>query len=302
MNLRDLEYLVAIADARSFRKAAEICHATQPTLSGQLRKLEDYLGVQLVERTQRTVQLTEVGQEVVGRARRVLHEAAQIEEIAQTFSNPYCGKVRLGLIHTVAPYLLPKIMPALKQHFPALEFFLFEAQTHQLLERLRQTQLDAIVLALPVDEHGLEVLSLVEEPFWLAVSENHTLARKEKINETDLRHENILLLEDGHCLRDQALYVCMHAGATGNQGFQGTSLETLRHMVANETGVTLMPEFAVPLDQEAWGAVRYLPFESPPPIRTLGLLYRKSSRRDACFRSIAEQMRPLLQRSLSTRK
>lgn len=297
MNLRDLEYLVAIADHHSFRKAAEVCHATQPTLSGQLRKLEEFLGVQLVERTQRSVQLTEVGQEVVVRARRLLHEANQIQEIAQTFSNPFSGKVRLGLIHTVAPYLLPRIMPKLKMAFPALEFYLFEGQTHQLLEQLRQTRLDALILALPVDEQGLEVLELFEEPFWLAVSENHRLAHESRFGQEELRQENILLLEDGHCLRDQALEVCMHAGASANQGFQGTSLETLRHMVANGTGVTLMPEFAVP-DKEAWGLVRYLRLGPPTPTRKIGLLYRRSSRRDSCFRAVAQEITNILNRLL----
>ncbi len=295
MNLRDLEYLVALDEFRNFRKASEKCFVTQPTLSGQLRKLEEYLGVQLVERTRRSVNLTPVGQEVVRRARLILAEAEQIEEIAQTFNDPLRGKVRLGLIPTVAPYLLPAIMSAIRTALPKLELFLFEEQTHRLLERLKAVELDAVILALPVDLTGLEVLELYDEAFWLAVPEAHPLADRQYAQIQDLHQEAILLLEDGHCLRDQALEVCTLAGATESQGFQGTSLETLRHMVSAGMGVTLMPELAVQGNSTRSLPVHYLPFEAPQPSRKIGLLFRKSSRRTLCYQQMAEAIRSTMQ-------
>ncbi len=294
MNLRDLEYLVALDEFRNFRKASEKCFVTQPTLSGQLRKLEEYLGVQLVERTRRSVNLTPVGQEVVRRARLILAEAEQIEEIAQTFNDPLRGKIRLGLIPTVAPYLLPAIMSAIREALPNLELFLFEEQTHRLLERLKSVELDAVILALPVDLTGLEVLELYDEAFWLAIPEAHPLAKRGHAQIQDLHQETILLLEDGHCLRDQALEVCALAGASESQGFQGTSLETLRHMVSAGMGVTLMPELAVHKRSTSSLPIQYLPFEAPPPTRKIGLLFRKSSRRTPCYQQMAQAIQQTL--------
>jgi LysR family hydrogen peroxide-inducible transcriptional activator len=291
MNLRDLEYLVALADYRNFRKASEKCFVTQPTLSGQLRKLEEYLGVQLVERTRRSVNITAVGQEVVRRARLILAEAEQIEEVARTFNDPMRGKVRLGLIPTLAPYLLPAVMTTIRDFLPELELFRFEEQTHRLLERLKALELDAVILALPVESSGLETLPLFQEGFLLAIPEHHRLSGRKFAQVSDLKEESILLLEDGHCLRDQALEVCAHSGATERQGFQGTSLETLRHMVSAGMGVTLMPELAVKHASSSTLPLRYLPFEKPEPSREIGLLFRKSSRRTPCYERMAEAIR-----------
>ena len=291
MNIRDLEYLVALDELRNFRKASERCHVTQPPLRGQLRKMEEHLGVLLVERTKRTVILTPVGKEVVRRARMILQEVEQIEEISVSFKDPMQGKLRIGLIPTLGPYLLPFMIPAMIQEYPRLQLFLYEEQNHILLNKLNNAELDAIVLALPVSNNGFYEIELFDEPFLLALPRGHELSFKETVSLSDLSEEKILLLEDGHCLRDQALEVCMMAGATENPEFQGTSLETLRHMVSAGMGVTLMPYFSVYPNSGSNPPLSYLHFEDPVPSRKIGLLFRESSQRKEGFMSISETIR-----------
>lgn len=294
MNIRDFEYLVALDELRSFRKASERCHVTQPTLSGQLRKLEDYLGVLLVERTKRKVMLTPVGKEVVRRARLILQEVEQIEEISVSFKDPMQGKLRMGLIPTLGPYLLPFMIPAMVQEYPRLQLFLYEEQTHILLKKLSDAELDVIILALPVSSSGLSEIELFDEPFLLALPRGHELSIQDSVSLSDLSEERILLLEDGHCLRDQALEVCMMAGATENPEFQGTSLETLRHMVSAGMGVTLMPYYSVFPNSGNNPPMTYLQFDAPVPSRKIGLLFRESSQRREGFLSIANTIRSSL--------
>jgi LysR family hydrogen peroxide-inducible transcriptional activator len=294
MNIRDFEYLVALDELRSFRKASERCHVTQPTLSGQLRKLEDYLGVLLVERTKRKVMLTPVGKEVVRRARLILQEVEQIEEISVSFKDPMQGKLRMGLIPTLGPYLLPFMIPAMVQEYPRLQLFLYEEQTHILLKKLSDAELDVIILALPVSSSGLSEIELFDEPFLLALPRGHELSIQDSVSLSDLSEERILLLEDGHCLRDQALEVCMMAGATENPEFQGTSLETLRHMVSTGMGVTLMPYYSVFPNSGSNPPMTYLQFDAPVPSRKIGLLFRESSQRREGFLSIANTIRSSL--------
>ena len=294
MNIRDFEYLVALDELRSFRKASERCHVTQPTLSGQLRKLEDYLGVLLVERTKRKVMLTPVGKEVVRRARLILQEVEQIEEISVSFKDPMQGKLRMGLIPTLGPYLLPFMIPAMVQEYPRLQLFLYEEQTHILLKKLSDAELDVIILALPVSSSGLSEIKLFDEPFLLALPRGHELSIQDSVSLSDLSEERILLLEDGHCLRDQALEVCMMAGATENPEFQGTSLETLRHMVSAGMGVTLMPYYSVFPNSGSNPPMTYLQFDAPVPSRKIGLLFRESSQRREGFLSIANTIRSSL--------
>ncbi len=294
MNIRDFEYLVALDELRSFRKASERCHVTQPTLSGQLRKLEDYLGVLLVERTKRKVMLTPVGKEVVRRARLILEEVEQIEEISVSFKDPMQGKLRMGLIPTLGPYLLPFMIPAMVQEYPRLQLFLYEEQTHILLKKLSDAELDVIILALPVSSNGLSEIELFDEPFLLALPRGHELSIQDSVSLSDLSEERILLLEDGHCLRDQALEVCMMAGATENPEFQGTSLETLRHMVSAGMGVTLMPYYSVFPNSGSNPPMTYLQFDAPVPSRKIGLLFRESSQRREGFLSIANTIRSSL--------
>lgn len=296
MNLRDLEYLVAIDEERHFNRAAERCFVSQPTLSGQLKKLEDELGVQLAERTPRQVSMTDVGVALAKQARRVLAEARAMKDIAQSFHDPLVGELHLGLIPTVAPYLLPVIMPALHERCPKLKLWLHEHQTKVLLEKLHNAELDVLILALPVETDEFAEIDLFNEPFWLAVPRDMDLAAKQSINLLELHEREMLLLEEGHCLRGQALDVCFSAGAFEHSGFQATSLETLRHMVGESMGMTLIPELAVPKHTHANDTIRYIPFNPPQPTRRIGMLYRKGAYRESTFGTMAELVRKRLVR------
>lgn len=291
MNLRDLEYLIAIDEERHFNRAAERCFVSQPTLSGQLKKLEDELGVLLAERTPRQVIMTDVGSALAKQARRVLAEARAMKDIAQSFHDPLAGELHLGLIPTVAPYLLPVIMPGLRKQCPNLKLWLHEYQTKILLEKLRHAELDALILALPVDSGDFAEIDLFEEAFWLAVPSSMDLAAKSSIKLMELHQRELLLLEEGHCLRGQALDVCFSAGAFEHSGFQATSLETLRHMVGEGMGMTLIPELAVPKQTRKGDNIRYIPFSKPQPTRRIGMLHRPGSYRDAAYRVIADVIR-----------
>jgi LysR family hydrogen peroxide-inducible transcriptional activator len=277
MNLRDLHYLVALAEYRHFGRAAEACFVSQPTLSTQIRKLEDELGVTLVERTPRKVLLTDVGREIATRARDVLNEVEQIKAIALRTRDPEAGSVRLGIFPTLAPYLLPHVMPQIHQRFPRLELLLVEEKTEVVLRRLLEGRLDAGIVALPVHEDSLHAEFLFEEPFVLAVPQSHPLAPRHDLKLADLADQRLLLLEDGHCLRDQALEVCHMAGAGERSGFRATSLETLRQMVASNVGITLLPTLAVQPPVAQAGTVRLVEFRGHAPSRRLAMVWRKSS-------------------------
>lgn len=291
MNLRDLEYLVAVDDERHFNKAAERCFVSQPTLSGQLKKLEEELGVMLVERNNRQVAMTEVGAIVSQRARRVLSQVRAIRDIAASYHDPMKGELHVGLIPTLAPYLLPQIMPSLKRRFPNLRLWLYEKQTDDLLRQLRNGELDLAILALPVETDEFAELDLFRESFWLAIPRSDPLAEKKTVTLSDIHDREMLLLQEGHCLRGQALDVCFAAGASENSGFRATSLETLRHMVSEGLGATLIPELAIPPQRKKSDPIRYLPFSEPAPGRRIGLLFRERSYRVATFEKIAEVLR-----------
>ena len=286
-SLRDLEYLVLLDEERHFRRAAERGFVSQPTLSGQLKKLEEQLGVVLVERSSRQVTMTEAGRAVAAQARRVLAEAKAIRDVAQTFQDPLAGELHLGIIPTVAPYLLPLCMPLLHKRHPQLRLMLHEQQTAVALEQLGDATLDLLLLALPVDTGEFAELDLFTEPFLLAAPASEPLADKKQAKLADLQGHAVLLLEEGHCLRGQALDVCVTAGANEYAGFHATSLETLRHMVGEGIGITLIPELAVPQQRNENDPIRYLPFAAPPPSRRIGLLWRKGSYRETAFRAIA---------------
>lgn len=291
MNLRDLQYLVAVDEERHFHRAAQRCFVSQPTLSGQLKKLEQELGVKLVERHTRQVVMTDVGTAIAEQARQVLAAAKGIREIAETYHDPMAGDIHTGLIPTLAPYLLPVIMPSIQKHYPRLKLWLHEQQTDVLLEKLRRAELDLLILALPGDTEGFVTRDLFEEPFWLAVARDEPLARQPLITLDELADQQMLLLEEGHCLREQALDVCFHAGATENTAYHASSLETLRYMVAEGMGMTFMPELAVPAKQTRKDPVRYLPFSEPKPTRRIGMLYRKGSYRTTTFDKLEETIR-----------
>jgi LysR family hydrogen peroxide-inducible transcriptional activator len=293
MNLRDLAYLVALADLRHFGHAAEACHVSQPTLSTQIRKLEEELGVALVERAPRHVMLTPVGVDIVERARRVLADVEQMRETARRTTDPEAGSVRLGIFPTLGPYLLPHVVPKIRARFPRLELLLVEEKTEVLLGMLRSGRLDAAVLALPLHEDWLEIEFLFEEPFMLAVPSKHALAGHRDLQLSELAHEHLLLLEDGHCLRDQALEVCSLAGAGEKEGFRATSLETLRQMVAAGVGITLLPMLAIKPPVPHSDSIDLLNFKSPPPTRRLAMVWRRSSAMTAFLQQMAGLLRDL---------
>jgi LysR family hydrogen peroxide-inducible transcriptional activator len=293
MNLRDLRYFIALADLRHFGRAAEACHVSQPTLSTQLKKLEDELGVQLIERAPRQVMLTPVGRDILERARRILAEVEQMRETARRTADPEAGSVRLGLFPTLGPYLLPHVVPNIRRRFPRLELLLVEEKTENVLQMLREGRLDAGVLALPLHEEWLEIEALFEEPFLLALPNGHPLAKQRELKLAELSQQHLLLLEDGHCLPDQALEVCQLAGASEKEGFRATSLETLRQMVAAGVGLTLLPMLAVKPPVPASENIRLLPFRQPAPTRKLALVWRKSSAMSDFLRKLAQVLRDL---------
>ncbi|MBA2237560.1 MAG: LysR family transcriptional regulator [Lysobacter sp.] len=293
MNLRDLRYLVALAEHRHFGRAAAASFVSQPTLSTQIRKLEEELGVSLVERAPRRVMLTPVGRDIAERARKVIAEVEQMSEIARRSQDPEAGTVRLGLFPTVAPYLLPHVLPGLREHFPRLELLLVEEKTDQILARLRDGRLDAGVLALPVHDDQLHVEPLFDEPFVLAVPRRHAMARKASLQMRELDGQHLLLLEEGHCLRDQALDVCRMAGADERHGFRATSLETLRQMVASGVGITLLPMLSVQPPVPVSDDIALLPFRGKPPFRRIAMVWRRSSAMGGFLQSLAAELRTL---------
>lgn len=291
MNLRDLRYLVALAEHRHFGRAAEASFVSQPTLSTQIKKLEDELGVALVERTPRKVLLTEVGEEIARRAREVLNEVEQIKAVARRTIDPESGTLRLGLFPTLGPYLLPHVIPRVQARFPRLELLLVEEKTEVILRQLREGRLDAGILALPVHDSQLHAEPLFDEPFVLAVPAGNELAARRNLTLEDLAEQSLLLLEDGHCLRDQALEVCRLAGAGERAGFRATSLETLRQMVAANVGVTLLPTLAVKPPVPRTERIRLIEFAGDAPSRSIAMLWRKSTAMHAFLQAFAAEFR-----------
>lgn len=288
IKLKDLRYLVAVADTGHFGKAAARCFVSQPTLSAQLRKLEEYLGVDLIERQPRQALLTPAGVEVVARARRIVEASDEVVEIALSHRDPLAGKLRIAFLPTIGPYLLPFVVQRLHKALPRLELMLHEHQTEPMLERLRAGDIDMGVLALPVELDGLHAEPLYDEPFVVAVPTAHPLAERKQLRAEDLRGATLLLLEEGHCLRDQALEVCSRVPVREKQDFRGTSLETLRQMVAADAGITLLPELATRGAYAQSRGVVIRPFAKPVPARRIGAIWRKSSPRGAALAAVAE--------------
>ncbi len=280
MNLRDITYLVAVADLRSFIKAAEQCCISQPTISTQIKKMEESLGVQIFERSHKKVLPTELGEQIIASARRVLLEIDTIEQLARNAQDPLAGNFRLGAFPTLATYIFPRLVPLIKQELPKLRLILIEEKTDILLAQLKQGQLDAALLALPINDDYLEVRQLFEDEFFLAVANDAPLAAKKTIAPSDLFDQQLLLLDEGHCLRGQALQICLLNGAEEQQDVRATGLETLRQMVRAGTGITFMPKIAI---HEPEDGIRYIPFEEPVPKRTIGMVWRKTSARNELF-------------------
>ncbi len=295
MNLRDLRYLVALADHQHFGRAAAACFVSQPTLSTQVRKLEEELGVALVERAPRKVMLTPAGRDVAERARRIVADVEEMREAARRNRDPEAGTVRLGLFPTLGPYLLPHAMPLIRKRFPKLELLLVEEKSDVLLTQLREGRLDATLLALPVHGEQLHAEALFEEPFLLAVPDAHPLAQRDSLELDELSDQRLLLLEDGHCLRDQALDVCRLAGAGEKSEFRATSLETLRQMVAANVGVTLLPTLAVKPPVARSDNIHLLHFRGARPSRRIAMVWRKSSAMHGFLLQLADVFRNLPQ-------
>lgn len=288
IKLKDLRYLVAVADSRHFGRAAERCFVSQPTLSAQLKKLEQYLGVQLIERQPNNVTLTDAGEQIVSRARRILEASDEVVSLARVHRDPMAGRLRVALLPTIGPYLLPRVAQRIHRSFPRLELRLYEYLTGAMLERLQAGEIDLGILALPVELDGLSARELYTEPFKVALPESHRLTRRETVHVADLKNETLLLLEDGHCLRDQALEVCSRAGVEENQDFRATSLETLRQMVATGAGITLLPELASSGAYGQVGGVVVKPFADPAPSRRVGAIWRKTTARQAAIDAICQ--------------
>lgn len=295
IKLKDLRYLVAVADARHFGRAAAQCCVSQPTLSAQLKKLEAYLGVQLIERRPKRASLTEAGEAIVARARRILEASDEMVQLARTHREPLAGKLRVALLPTIGPYLLPRVAQEVRKRLPQLELMLYEHQTAPMLAKLASGELDLGILALPVPLDGLDARKLYDEAFVVALPKHHRLARRSTLKVDDLAEETLLLLEDGHCLRDQALEVCSRARLQEKTDFRATSLETLRQMVAAGSGITLLPELASRGAYASAQGVAIRPFTRPHPSRAIGAVWRRSTARpaaiDAVCRVIVERAR-----------
>ena len=288
MNLRDLRYFVALADTRHFGKAAERSFVSQPTLSAQIKKLENRLGVQLVERQPRRVTLTDTGAKILPLARRILQESDEIVSLARNEHDPLSGKLNVGLIPTIGPYLLPLVIRKLRKRLPQLQLMLYEYQTQPLLEKLRSGDIELGILALPVAPDGLEIRELYTESFHAALPSTSPLAKKTSIRLEDLTGENLLLLEDGHCLRDQALEICNRIDIRESGDYRATSLETLRQMVAAGLGVTLLPELAARGPFGSGHGLVVKPFTRPNPSRVVGAVWRRSSARGAAIDAVCD--------------
>lgn len=283
MNLRDLSYLVALTELRNFSQAAEQCSIGQPTLSTQIKKLEDYLGVDLFTREKNAVDITEVCREILPIAQRILDDVQSIRQIAAHASDRHRNMLSLGAFPSLASYALPEYVFRLKQHYPDLKLQLVEEKTHSLMALLLDKKLDAALLALPVEHAGLEYRTLFEDPFTLAVCADHPLAHLAEVDLSMVARENLLLLDEGHCLRDQALKLC-HPSRFVEHDFRASSLETLRFMVKNGVGVTLMPSVAIQADDKD---IRYIDIRQRP-CRTIALVWIKNHPRRELLETLAE--------------
>ena len=293
MTLTELKYIVAVARERHFGRAAEACFVSQPTLSVAIRKLEDELGVIIFERGGAEIGITPVGERVVAQAHKVLQESAAIKEIARMGHDPLAGPLRVGVIYTIGPYLLPRLIPVQVQRTPQMPLILQENFTTKLIELLRQGEIDCAIMALPLPDSGLNTLALYDEPFMVAMPSEHPWAQRQEIDAQDLKQENMLLLGSGHCFRDHVLGVCPELSRFSDapEGFQrtfeGSSLETIRHMVAAGIGLTVMPVTSLMGNETTEsGLLKYVPFKTPVPERRVALAWRKSFPRMAAIKAL----------------
>ncbi|MCX7626939.1 MAG: LysR substrate-binding domain-containing protein [Methylophilaceae bacterium] len=291
MTLNELRYVVALARERNFRRAAETCFVSQPALSLAIQKLEDELGVRLFERKKTEAMPTPVGERVVEQAARVLDEAAKIKEVARQGADQLVGPLRLGVIYTVGPYLLPELIPILHARAPAMPLDVEENTTANLVTQLRGGGVDVVIIALPFDVPGVETLPLYDEPFMVVVPKTHAWSRRRRVVAAELSSEKVLLLNSGHCFSNQVVEACPELSRKG-EVLQGNSLETIRNMVATGLGITVLPCSAV---TQRYGnpLVKVLPFEQPVPARRIALAYRRSFVRIQAVKVMAEAIRSI---------
>jgi LysR family hydrogen peroxide-inducible transcriptional activator len=295
-SLQQLRFFSALAAERHFGRAAASCAVTQSTLSAGIQELEDRLGVSLVERRRRHVLLTPLGEEIVERGRRLLRDAEDLAELAKAGQEPLSGPLRLGVIPTISAYVIPAAMRGLARKFPKLKLYLREEQTASLLDKLEKGQLDAALIALPYDTGELETMALGEDRIVVALPKAHPLTRLKRLDEEQLAGEELLLMEDGHCLRSHALAACRLSGPDRNEVFQGTSLRTLLQMAAGGIGITLMPEMAVPAEIGAASGLVTRPLDGDPS-RIIALAWRRTSARKTEFRSFGRYVQSVLRQS-----
>jgi LysR family transcriptional regulator, hydrogen peroxide-inducible genes activator len=289
LSLRQLQYVVAVADTLGFHKAAARCHASQPTLSAQVQQLESVLGVKLFERDRRRVLVTSAGEDLVARARRILIEVDDLIAAATRLREPFAGTLRIGVIPTIAPYLLPEIMPKIGVKYPKLALVFREEKTADILRELAEGTLDAGLLAMEADVGEVAHADIAKDPFMAALPKGHPLARKKRLALSDLQDTRVLLLDEGHCFRDQALALCAQARAN-ETSFRATSLATLAQMVSSGAGITLLPSIAVPVENRR-GQLEIRPFVKPIPGRTIALVWRPHSPFGAVFTELAKSFR-----------
>lgn len=292
--LRQLRYLVAIAETLSFRRAAEICHVSQPTLSTQLGELEARLKVQLVERSRRRVVMTPLGAEIADRARRVLREVSDIAELAEKGRHILEGTLRLGVLPSLGPYLFPHVLPFLRQRYPGLTLYLREEGAETLMRRLEEGDLDVVLFPLPLRREALSAAALFDEALWLALPKGHPLAAKDALALDDLRDLTVLALEPGHSLHAQVLTLCRAYGARALLDYATTSLDTLRQMAGMGLGATFLPALYVRAEALHDGQIVVRPFAPPPPSRRIGLAWRRLSARGSEYGALASHIRDAL--------
>lgn len=297
--LRQLQFLTALRAEGSFVAAAEAVGVTQPTLSAGIKELETALGATLVDRSRNGAVLTPAGEEAADRAARALSEVEELVRAVHAAGKPFAGKFRLGAIPTIAPFLLPRALPLLKRKYPELRLKLREDLTGRLIEALRARTLDAALIALPYSAQGIETAAVAEDEFLFLAPEGHPLTKRNDLAPEHLKHEDVLLLDDGHCLRDHALSVCNLAPGRGGADAGATSLHTLVHMVAGGMGVTLLPKIAAEAGAAAGAKVAIRPFADPVIGRSIGVAWRAGSPREAEARALADVLRRLFTTSAS---
>lgn len=299
MTLTELRYIVAVSQKNHFGKAAQACFVSQPTLSIAIKKLEDELGIRLFERSSKNeIRITEIGQQIINQAKVVLQQTQILGEIAQQGKDPLAGQFKLGVIYTIGPYLLPSLIPRLRETAPNLKLIIEENFTANLFQSLKQGTLDAIVISYPFDEAGIETAALYREPFVVALPRNHEWRNREQIKPEELVSQDLMLLGAGHCFRDQVIEACpncMSGDSELTRTFEGGSLETIRHMVAAGTGITVLPSTSLLHSQHHESLIETRPFTRPIPSRTVAIAWRKHYPRKEAITTIREtiQANPL---------